>query len=307
MTRRKPRGGLVGPISLIFLGIILLVDTLGIYAVDFWDLFLSLWPLFLIAIGIDLLIGYRSRIGTLISAILIISLFAGGLFLYNQSQVQALSRPTRGLQYQQELAEIERAEIIIEPGVGEISLSALREPKYLISSSVDGWDESSIEIDFQLNENDALYRIGIADGIVFVPPFTGANMPVWETQITSSIPIALHINNGIGDHSIDLSELEISDFRLDFGVGRSVVSMPEDGDFTARLSAGVGLQEIHLPRSLAAKVVAGTGLVVVNVPDDYVLREDAYYSPNYASSPQKVTIRIEQGIGNVIIRYTESR
>jgi hypothetical protein len=307
MTSRKPRGGLVGPISLIFIGILLLADTLGINDVDFWDLFLSLWPLFLIAIGIDLLIGYRSRIGTLISAILIIGLFAGGLYLYNLSQIQTLSQPSKGVLYQQELAEIERAEITVEPGVGNISLFPIREPKYLISSKIDGWEEPTINIDFKMNRNQAQYRIAIAEGFVFVPPFTGTNMPVWETGVTSRIPLSLVVENGIGDHHIDLAGLDLSDFRLEFGVGRSVVTMPENGNFNALLSGGVGLQEIHLPKTLAAKVEAGTGLVAINVPRDFVLRDDAYYSPNYATSDQRVTIIIEQGIGNVTIRYVESR
>ena len=305
MTSRKPRGGLVGPISLIFLGIVVLVDTLGIYDIDYWDLLFSLWPIFLIAIGIDLLIGYRSRAGTVISAVLIVGLFAGGLYLYNQTEIRSASMTPRGTRYQQELAEVERAEIVIEPGVAQLKLTPLRDSNELISTNIDGWDEGSVAVDFRLSGGVARYIISTAEGIVFVPPFTGANMPTWDVGLTGKIPLDLTIETGVGDHTVDLTGLDLTNFELSYGVGRSIVTMPETGSFNALLAGGVGLQEIRLPESIAVKVETGIGLVGISVPDDFVLRDEIYYSPNYAGSDDQVTIRFEQGVGNISIQYAE--
>lgn len=305
MTSRKPRGDLVGPISLIFLGIVVLVDTLGIYAIDYWDLFLSLWPILLIAIGIDLLIGYRSGAGTVISAILIVGLFAGGLYLYNQAEIRSASMAPQGTRYQQELAEVERGEIVIEPGVAQLKLTSLRDSNELISTNIDGWEEGSVSVDFRLSGGIARYRISTAEGIVFIPPFTGTNMPTWDVSLTGKIPLDLAIENGVGDHTVDLTGLDLTNFELSYGVGRSIVTMPETGSFNALIAGGVGLQEILLPESIAVKVETGIGLVGISVPDDFILRDEIYYSPNFAGSDDQVTIRFEQGIGNISIKYAE--
>jgi hypothetical protein len=54
------RGGLVGPVLLVGLGLIFLGQNLGWVREDIWLSLLRLWPLILVAAGIDLLIPRRS-------------------------------------------------------------------------------------------------------------------------------------------------------------------------------------------------------------------------------------------------------
>ena len=54
------RGGLVGPIILIGLGVVFLLNNLGFLEWSVWDVLLRTWPLLLIAWGIDLLIVRRT-------------------------------------------------------------------------------------------------------------------------------------------------------------------------------------------------------------------------------------------------------
>jgi hypothetical protein len=63
------RGSLVWPIILIALGIIFLLNNLGMMTGDIWDTILRLWPVLLIAIGID---GFLRR-GGLVGSTLIIA------------------------------------------------------------------------------------------------------------------------------------------------------------------------------------------------------------------------------------------
>jgi len=72
------RHGLVGPVILVGLGAILLLENMGLLSGNLWTVLLRMWPLILIAIGIDLLIGRRSTWGALLSLILIVALFVGG-------------------------------------------------------------------------------------------------------------------------------------------------------------------------------------------------------------------------------------
>jgi hypothetical protein len=75
------RGGLVGPILIIGVGAVLLLNTLGYLPYSIWTVLLRLWPVVLIAIGIDLLIGRRTLAGRLLALVLILALLGGGLWL----------------------------------------------------------------------------------------------------------------------------------------------------------------------------------------------------------------------------------
>ena len=56
-ARRKP--GLVGPTILIAMGVIFLLNNLGLVSWDIWGTLLQLWPILLIALGLDMLVGRR--------------------------------------------------------------------------------------------------------------------------------------------------------------------------------------------------------------------------------------------------------
>jgi len=59
MEQRRWRGSLVGPIILIGLGIVFLLNNLGLLSWSVWEVILRLWPILLIAIGLDILLGRR--------------------------------------------------------------------------------------------------------------------------------------------------------------------------------------------------------------------------------------------------------
>ena len=62
--------GVAGPLILIAIGAAFLLSNMGLLSWSAWGL-LRLWPLILMAIWIDLLIGRRSVLGTLVAGLLI--------------------------------------------------------------------------------------------------------------------------------------------------------------------------------------------------------------------------------------------
>ena len=71
------REGLVGAIFIIGLGVVFLLANFGLLAVDVWTLLLSLWPVLLVAIGIDLVIGRRSLWASLAGLVVLLAILAG--------------------------------------------------------------------------------------------------------------------------------------------------------------------------------------------------------------------------------------
>src|SRR4030067_1428909 len=81
MESHHDRGGLVAPIILIGVGLVFLVTNLGMLSTSIWGVLLRIWPVILIAMGIDLLIGRRSLIGRMLALVLILAVLACGLWV----------------------------------------------------------------------------------------------------------------------------------------------------------------------------------------------------------------------------------
>ena len=58
--RDTRRGGLIGPVILIGLGSVFLLINLGVLSWSVWTVIFRLWPVLLVAAGLDLLLGRRS-------------------------------------------------------------------------------------------------------------------------------------------------------------------------------------------------------------------------------------------------------
>ena len=63
LGRRPP--SLVGPLGLIALGLLFLLTNLGVLSPGVWDTLWRLWPFALIAVGVEVLVGRRTRWGGL--------------------------------------------------------------------------------------------------------------------------------------------------------------------------------------------------------------------------------------------------
>ena len=65
---------------LIGLSLTFLLRNLGLVDMDIWLALLRLWPILLIAVGLDILIGRRSLSGSLLVAAITVALIAVGLW-----------------------------------------------------------------------------------------------------------------------------------------------------------------------------------------------------------------------------------
>ena len=75
----KPRSRFFWPLVIIVTGVLLLLQTIGLLPPGLWPLLLRLWPVGLILVGLDLLIGWRSPAAARLAVILTALVMAGAL------------------------------------------------------------------------------------------------------------------------------------------------------------------------------------------------------------------------------------
>ena len=296
MEERK-HVNLVGPTVLILVGIVLLLNNLGWTQINVWDL-VRLWPVLLIAGGVELLIGQRSRLGSVIVLGVMLALLAGGLWMLTESTPVA---STEGQEISVPLEEAERAEIEIGFGVGTLQIGSMSEPDVLLNGTIELHRGERLERDVDLSADRAYVNLqSRADWPV--PLFGLEGDRHWSLNLYRGIPVDLRVDAGVGDAHIDLRRMDLIGFTAKMGLGRAIVILPASGVVEADIDGGVGDLVVEVPEGTAVRVQASTGLGHTSVPASYRRDGDSYVSPGYDSSESQIDLVIESGVGRILIR-----
>jgi hypothetical protein len=84
------------------------------------------------------------------------------------------------------------------------------------------------------------------------------------------------------------------------GVGESTVRLPA-GSYVGDFDFGVGAATITVPSGAAVRVAVSSGLGRVTVRGDLRRDGDVYTSPNYDTASERVTLRVNVGVGAITI------
>jgi hypothetical protein len=292
----RRHGGVVGPVILISLGVIFLLNNLGLLDWGVWQSVLRLWPVLLIAAGLDLLIGRRSALGSLIVAILLLGVLAGAIWLHTAQPFAA----TRGAKtIRQTLDGATRAEVTINPGVGELTVGPLTDRELLLEAAIDLKRGETLQPDVSRSGNTLVYTLSTeSQGWNWGP--WGADR-VWAISLNPDIPLDLRVDLAVGMAQLDLSELALSGFEASTGMGQMVVTLPRHGGGQATIDGGIGQVVVRIPGGVAARVVTDTGLTAVTASPSFERRGDSYYTTNYENAASRIDVTVKLAIGHVRI------
>lgn len=299
--RHERRGSLVGPVILIGLGIVFLLNNLGILNWSVWDVIFRLWPVLIVAAGLDILIGRRSAWGALLSLVLTCALIAGALWLYGTGIVATNSAAE---EIGQSLDEATAAQIVIAPAVGSVRIEALAESNQLVSGVIRPIRGERVQRDFTVRDGTAVFALQSEGN--FVGPFFGgpSNEPNWDLGVSSDVPLELEISLGVGESDVDLTGLTIDDLNVSIGVGQMTVVLPDEGSFWAEIDSAIGNTVIIIPAEMEVRIDVDTGLAARQLPRNYRQHDGAYESPGYANAENRIELKVSQAIGNVTIRHS---
>ena len=300
--KKQKSVSILGPVILVALGTILLLNTLGTLDWDVWWDIVRLWPLLLIAIGLDLLIGRRSIWGGLVVALLVVGVLAGAVWL---SQSGTAPSGMTGQPIEQPLGEATQAEVSLAPAIGELRLKALPEAANLVEGTVYREEGEEVEEDFSTQGNRATYTL--KSGEMAWVPFGGqAGQRLWDLGLSPGVPLTLKVSSGVGANKLDLSGLTLDELTVNTGVGRTVVTLPAESSFSANISQGIGELVIVVPEGLGVRIKTSTALAARDLPADFVSAgENVYRSPGYSTAEQRVDLEAGIAIGKLTVRYAE--
>jgi hypothetical protein len=302
------------PLVLIGAGVLLLLSNLGYLPWQSWNLLWRLWPLLLVALGIDILIGRRSMIGAIVSGLLILALIGGavGVVLFAQN-IPALANLTPSVELHTEhvehpLENVEQASVIVDWTSAPSYLSALRDSPNLIEADVTYRGDLIFDVDVRGERADVELDSHFS-GPWFGPyDFGGQAEKRWDVRLSPDVLLDLTLDAGSGSCDFDLSDLQVSDLFLDSGSGSVDLALPTASTFEARIDSGSGSITIILPESVGARVVLDSGSGSFHPDERFRLVEGrrnddgTWETGNFDTAEHSVVLFLDQGSGSISIR-----
>jgi len=296
------RRSLVWPLVLISAGVLFLLNNLGVVSWSIWSVLWRMWPVLLVAIGLDLVFGRRSGIWQAITVVMLIALFAGAFWLFDISE-NAWSGEKITKTVVHEMEDAEAADVKIKMNIGTMLITALPSSSdYFVTGEVEVSEFETLTDDLEFSD-DTIYYSLTSEGPQYHPNWIfsndGDNDKRWDLLLNPDVMLTMDINTGVGRTELNLSDLKIGSLDLNSGVGEVSVVLPKEGDFRANVKAGVGKLEIFLPEELAARITIDGGLGEIHILGDFTQRDGSYYTQNYSSSQEGIELYVDGGVGNI--------
>lgn len=286
-------------------GLVFLAVTTGYVSFDvFWSI-LRLWPVFLIALGFDLLgkALHRSWVRAIGSVVLIGALAwavaSQGLTAGSTSADVAAGEITT-----EPVGRVQEAELSIDAGLAKVRIE---DGDDLVALSGDSpWGAPRLAVD---REGDK------ADVAITTPEVSGWVMPeTRETRLDVALSDTVvwdaRVSTGVSSLDADLSDVPIRRLTLRPGIAECSVRMGDVPRGVARgdvvVDAGISAVTLLVPADAEARIESDSGLTGHVIGDDFESRGDRVWSTSgyddAAASGEPVwDIMVKSGIGSVTV------
>jgi len=327
--KERHGSGVVWAIFLIFIGVIFLLNNLGVLPWTVWGTLWRFWPILLVLWGVQLILG-GSWVSGVTIAIISFLLFLAVVMLALASSVPGVH--TYFSQHMPWFSQLgttltDYGEQTKQVRVEESDYAGTKERDVTIAIGAATFtliDDSTLSDFFKV---DATYtgRYGeprvansLKDGKLAIDFSTSAdfgfhmfwfgNRSYDFTLGKPKVPTILAIEMGAGEGTINLSELESSKITLDLGAGKLTTtlgkkSIPAEG---IKLDVGAGSATVALPEGVGFKATYDVGIGDLKVDGAAITSgfaaDGTYTSENYADAKTKLEIEVSVGAGSVNIQ-----
>jgi hypothetical protein len=292
--------GVTGPLIFIGLGVAFLLSNFGLISWNIWELLLKLWPIFLIAIGLDLLISKRSTWGALLAVAILIAILIGALWYFGS--FSGISSE-ESIEIVQQLDKANHVDVFLKTSIAGINIGSLASSEFLLEGSIYQRKGETVHKEYQVVDGKGDFHI-YSESISIDRPSL-SSQAVWDLDFSTSIPLTFDFGLGAGEFEVDMQSMMINEFFVDVAVGKIIITLPTRGRLSGEVNNPIGSITIKVPATTALRLKAETGLTNIQVPIDYQKEDKFSISPGYSSADNRVDLIVNQAIGLVRIEIGE--
>jgi hypothetical protein len=291
------------------LGLIFLGQMLGYLAWDVWLNILSLWPLLLIAVGLEIVgKGLRSEWVRALGNLVVIGGLAYGALVMTGTGGWPIALMPAGDTEPFSLSAADDAGVregfaSVDGGVGSLTVAA---GDGLVTA--DG--RSPFEPVFEVDLDGRVADVAVGLGEHTWGPLESDT----ELDVTLSGDVAwdLDVSAGVTEYDLDLSGLLLRSLILDSGVSDGTVTLGEADEGDAQgaipvvIEAGVSALRVRVPEGDSVRVTIQPGLTGVDMRGEWERIENEgtpVYESERFDDDAFWDIEIQAGIGGITVEY----
>lgn len=281
-TMRRRRGSLVWPILLIGLGVLFLLQNLGLLPWSTWRDLLPLWPLVLVLFGVELLLGASP--GRPLRRMVILAVVAAlGVAAVLGLRATVGPTPVETRAFDPPLDGATQADVRVDFAVGQLEVLPLREPAGKLATATFTGPANRIpterlrrrgdtaELRYTMPEraqqrrNNEQFRWELGGPMgLFGSIGEQASLRV---ALPAGVPMVLGTQLGVSDARLDLGPLTVSELEVDTGASSAWIRLPETGVTSARVRGGASRVEIEVPAGVGAQIRYFGGVSALHVDE----------------------------------------
>jgi hypothetical protein len=290
---------------LIGAGVLLLLSNLNLLPPGMWDAIWSLWPVLLVLVGLEMIIGRRSRAGAALMLVIGALVIAGALTWAALRAQQPTENVTQLIT--QPMDDLQSASITVDFKVGELRLSALEDSAALMEGRITRGPNENVAQSYRADDNIGKLALSQQYGALMAP-FLRARTEAshWEIGLSARLPLELNVTTGVGAADLDLSGLNVTALNVETGVGQTTVTLPEAGPLAAHVESGLGDVILVLPLDTPTRIALNSRLGGLEIPSRFACENNICTTAGFSTEGPYLDIELDGGVGTIKLR-DESR
>ena len=290
------RDGWVGPLVVIGLGTVLMLGNLHYLQWGSLQLLLRLWPILLVAWGLDVAFGHDGSTWSTIARVAIGLLLVGGIVWL--AMTSPLGGAIKTVPFSQPLDGATQSTTTFSLAAGEMTLSGGADNSMLVSGTVGLPKEMTLNPTYSA-PTDGASSLELEGAGVVIMPFGAASAP-WNLKLNSTIPLDMTTKLGAGNLVVDLSDVKVNQLETEVGVGRALVTLPANTSLSGRIEIGVGEIVIRVPKGSQVILHINNSLFSHQIPAGYTMSDNEIRSAG--SGDHLIELKVVVGVGNLVIQ-----
>lgn len=268
-------------LTVVGVGLVLLANTLGTLPWSVWWNILSLWPLLLVAIGLDI-IGKGTSLDVLrvLSSLLVLGGIAYGALVmpvgsgtpWAPFRVLGTVSESEPFSFSEKHdASVKDGIAVVDGGVGQLTVKAGD-----VMASSEGFSPGNPRFDVSTTRGTADVRIALSEGGTWGWPGKAGKAEL-NVTLDRSVSWALTIDSGVSETTADLTDMKLDELTFKSGVSSAKVTMPKrslsgaSGGVPVSMDAGVSSLTLRFAKGDSVRLRVDRGISSINLPSE--LRE----------------------------------
>ena len=284
------------------------MQNLDVIGWGFWLEIWRFWPVLLVAVGVNLILGRRLPwLTTAIVAALICGSAVGAALLAESERDTVVARTSRVL------GETTRLDVAVDLGFGSLTIDSLpSDSPNLVEWSLEA-PCGGAATSFNRYGEAATLNVTMDPGSFACQ--WGAD---WRVSLSRAPDVYIDIDTGASSIELDLTDLRVPVLNVNAGAASVDIRMPADtGPAEAVISAGASSIDLRIPDGVPARILNDSALSSIDVSSRFqslegafsegqtVMRRhpgDIFQSPGYRDAENRVSIEINVGVSSVSVQ-----